>query len=48
MERYTSGASVQAIARRMGRPVGSISQTLYRMRAALRDCVLRAVGKEAL
>jgi RNA polymerase sigma-70 factor (ECF subfamily) len=48
MDRYAAGASVQDIAQRMGRPVGSISQTLYRVRAALRDCILRALGKEAL
>ncbi len=48
MDRYATGVTVQEIAQRMGRPVGSISQTLYRVRAALRDCILRTLGKEAL
>ncbi|MBI1367490.1 MAG: sigma-70 family RNA polymerase sigma factor [Planctomycetes bacterium] len=37
--RYAADGSPEAIARQMGRPVGSIRQTLYRIRAALLACV---------
>jgi RNA polymerase sigma-70 factor, ECF subfamily len=40
------GDSVQAIAERCGRPAGSVSQTLYRVRAKLAECVKRALNAE--
>ena len=40
------GSSVQAIAQRCGRTVGSISQTLYRARGKLAECVKRAINAE--
>lgn len=39
LRRYQPGESVQHIADDLGRPVGSISQTLYRIRRLLVDCV---------
>jgi len=44
--RYEPGASVGALAERLGRPVGSISQTLYRVRGALADCIRRGLTPE--
>jgi RNA polymerase sigma-70 factor, ECF subfamily len=40
------GNSVQAIAERCGRPAGSISQTLYRIRSKLAECVKKALRAE--
>jgi RNA polymerase sigma-70 factor, ECF subfamily len=40
------GNSVQAIAEQCGRPPGSISQTLYRIRSKLAECVKRALNAE--
>jgi RNA polymerase sigma-70 factor (ECF subfamily) len=40
------GSSVGAIAERWGRSVGSISQTLYRVRGKLAECVKRALNAE--
>ena len=40
------GKSVGAIAEQWGRTVGSISQTLYRIRGKLAECVNRAVKAE--
>jgi RNA polymerase sigma-70 factor (ECF subfamily) len=37
--RYAEGQSVQEIAAVLGRPVGSIRQTLYRIRQQLRSCL---------
>ncbi len=39
MQRYEPGSSVKSIGLRLGRPVASISQTLYRVRNTLLDCV---------
>lgn len=39
LERRYGGESVQSIADKTGRTVGSISQTLYRIRGALVDCI---------
>ncbi len=41
------GKSVAAIAEKWGRSTGSISQTLYRIRAKLAECVKRDVNAEA-
>jgi RNA polymerase sigma-70 factor (ECF subfamily) len=38
-DRYRPGASVQAIARDSGRTVGVVSQTLYRIRTTLEECI---------
>jgi len=40
------GSSVGAIAERWGRSAGSISQTLYRVRGKLAECVKRALNAE--
>lgn len=40
------GKSVQAIAERLGRTAGSISQTLYRVRGRLAQCVKRVLRAE--
>jgi RNA polymerase sigma-70 factor (ECF subfamily) len=37
--RYASGQSVESIAESIGRPAGSIRQTLYRIRRALQACI---------
>ena len=37
--RYASGQSIDRIAESIGRPAGSIRQTLYRIRAALLACI---------
>lgn len=37
--RYASGQSVESIAAAIGRPAGSIRQTLYRIRGALQACI---------
>ncbi len=37
--RYTAGASARTIARQLGRPAGSIHQTLYRLRLVLMKCI---------
>ncbi|NLE39380.1 MAG: sigma-70 family RNA polymerase sigma factor [Pirellulaceae bacterium] len=39
MQRYAANGSVQSIAREYGRTPGAISQSLYRIRAALLRCV---------
>lgn len=41
LKRYRRGASVEEIARSMNRPVGSISQALYRIRQTLLKCIER-------
>ena len=38
-QRYLPGSSVQRIADETGRPVGSLSQSLYRIRETLRNCI---------
>ncbi|MBI1369622.1 MAG: sigma-70 family RNA polymerase sigma factor [Planctomycetes bacterium] len=47
LRRYTSGEPVHRLAEQMGRPVGSISQTLYRIRRLVIDCVRRTGAEEA-
>jgi RNA polymerase sigma-70 factor (ECF subfamily) len=44
--RYQPGASVQGIAAEQGRTVGSISQTLYRIRHNLMACIEKSVAAE--
>jgi RNA polymerase sigma-70 factor (ECF subfamily) len=46
MQRYASSLSVGAIAEQMGRPVGSIYQTLHRIRNRLLDCVERRLATD--
>lgn len=41
LRRYTPGESVQQIADSLKRPVGSISQALYRIRRSVVECVRR-------
>ena len=44
--RYQPGASVQGIAAEQGRTVGSISQTLYRIRHNLMACIEKTLAAE--
>ena len=44
--RYAPRASVNEIAKSLGRPAGSIRQTLYRIREALLACVERRLAAE--
>lgn len=37
--RYATGGSLKQLAEELGRTVGSVSQTLYRVRLALLDCI---------
>ncbi|MEM1443670.1 MAG: sigma-70 family RNA polymerase sigma factor [Verrucomicrobiota bacterium] len=46
--RYQPGASVQGIAEDDGKSEGAISQALYRIRAALQQCVEKQIRKESL
>ncbi len=46
IERRSSGASVQNLASELSRPVGSVSQALYRIRKFLAECVQRRLGVE--
>ena len=45
--RYTDNDSITAIAASTDRPVGSIRQTLYRIRQQLADCIDRTLRREA-
>ncbi|QDT88660.1 sigma-70 family RNA polymerase sigma factor [Gimesia algae] len=44
--RYASGGSVQSIAEAQGRSVGAVSQTLYRIRQLLQECVQKTLASE--
>ncbi len=44
--RYHPGASVQAIAADDGKSEGAVSQSLYRIRAALQQCVEKQLAQE--
>ena len=44
--RYASGGSVQAMAQELGRTVGAVSQSLYRIRQSLVDCVRTTMNQE--
>ncbi len=46
--RYTLDFSNQSIAEKLGRPVGSIRQTLYRIRNSLLECVERVMVSEGM
>ena len=46
-QRYAPGGSVQRIAEAEGKSVGAISQTLYRVRETLLNCVRQALSGEA-
>lgn len=43
--RYQPGATVEQIAQQLGRPTGSVSQSLYRIRLQLADCVDKTLAK---
>jgi RNA polymerase sigma-70 factor (ECF subfamily) len=47
LQRYYPGASVTGLAEKLGRSVGSISQTLYRIRTALLQCIERTLSTES-
>lgn len=42
--RYVDGYALERIAAVIGRPVGSIGQTLYRIRGALLDCIEQQIS----
>jgi RNA polymerase sigma-70 factor (ECF subfamily) len=44
--RYSSSQTIDKIGQSIGRPAGSIRQTLYRIRAALQDCIERQLALE--
>jgi RNA polymerase sigma-70 factor (ECF subfamily) len=44
--RYAPGGSVKDIASKLGRSVGSISQTLYRARSALLECIEKSMRSD--
>jgi len=45
LRRYAPGGSVKQIAAESGRSVGVVSQTLYRIRAILANCIDRALAE---
>jgi RNA polymerase sigma-70 factor (ECF subfamily) len=45
--RYAEGGSIKQLAQRLGRPEPSLSQTLYRIRLALLNCVRGRLGGES-
>jgi len=45
LQRYRRGVSVEEMADSLNRPVGSLSQTLYRIRQALMQCVERQLSR---
>jgi len=47
-QRYVSGGSVRQIAESRGQTVGAVSQTLYRIRESLLNCVSRHLQKEPI
>jgi RNA polymerase sigma-70 factor, ECF subfamily len=44
--RYAEGGSIKQLAQKLGRPEPSLSQTLYRIRMALFNCVRAKLGGE--
>jgi RNA polymerase sigma-70 factor (ECF subfamily) len=44
LQRYDTNASVQSVAKKQGRTPGAISQSLYRIRAALMKCIRRRIA----
>ena len=48
LRRYHSGASVESLATELQRTVGSISQTLYRIRMTLMSCIEGKMTNEGL
>jgi RNA polymerase sigma-70 factor (ECF subfamily) len=45
--RYVDGHAIERIAESIGRPVGSIRQTLYRIRGALLECIEQRLSQGA-
>jgi RNA polymerase sigma-70 factor (ECF subfamily) len=46
--RYSAGGSVKQLAIGLGRPESSVSQTLYRIRTALLECVRSRMAREGV
>ena len=44
--RYGRGGSIPGLAQELGRPIGSVQQTLYRIRAILMRCIQRKMRDE--
>lgn len=47
LRRYGPEGAVKSLAAELGRPVGSVQQTLYRIRLSLMDCVHRKMEDES-
>ena len=47
LERYRPGGSVQELANKVSRPAASVSQTLYRIREMLLECIQRRLKEGA-
>lgn len=43
--RYSEGLSVSKLAEKLNRPIGSIKQTMYRIRESLRNCIAQALKR---
>jgi len=46
LKRYGPDGAVKSLAAELGRPVGSVQQTLYRIRLSLLDCIRRKMEDE--
>ena len=46
LRRYEGGSSVLRLAGELGRPVGSLKVSLYRIRQLLAGCIARALGED--
>jgi RNA polymerase sigma-70 factor (ECF subfamily) len=46
LRRYGRGGSIPELAQELGRPIGSVQQTLYRIRTTLMRCVQRKMRDE--
>jgi RNA polymerase sigma-70 factor, ECF subfamily len=47
-ERYVAGGSVSGLAKRNGKSVAAVSQSLYRLRQSLMDCVYRKMQESRI
>ncbi len=47
-QRYHSEKSIKVIAEMMGRSIGAVTTAVYRVRNALRTCVVRTLASEAM
>ena len=47
LKRYGPSGALRALAEELGRPIGSVQQTLYRIRLKLLDCIRKKMEGEA-